>query len=177
MRGFEGKYQVSSHGRARSVDRTSREGTGYQRVFKGRVLRLNVRTDGYVVASIRKDGKSAPVYIHRAVLEAFAGPCPDGMQCCHWDGIRGNNRLDNLRWGTAKENSDDKDRHGTRSCNFQRRRGEDHHGSKFTEAQVREVRRLLSDGEISQRAIARRFSVSNPTIISIKTRKTWGWLV
>lgn len=47
--------------------------------------------------------------VHRLVLEAFVGPCPEGKQACHWpDPDKENNRLDNLRWDTAVENARDK---------------------------------------------------------------------
>ncbi len=52
--------------------------------------------------------------VHRLVLEAFVGPCPEGMQCCHFpDRNPANNRLSNLRWDTAKANAADKVIHGT----------------------------------------------------------------
>ena len=36
--------------------------------------------------------------VHRLVLETFIGYRPDGLECCHWDDVKTNNRLDNLRW-------------------------------------------------------------------------------
>jgi hypothetical protein len=49
--------------------------------------------------------------VHRLVLETFIGPCPPGLQCCHWDGVRTNNRLMNLRWDTPGANGADARRH------------------------------------------------------------------
>lgn len=46
-------------------------------------------------------------YVHRLVLEAFVGPCPPGMEACHWNGIPGDNRLHNLRWDTPSANNAD----------------------------------------------------------------------
>jgi hypothetical protein len=75
-----------------------------------------VRTkDGYLTVHLHRDGQSlAPIRIHRLVLAAFVGPCPDGMQTRHLDGDRTNNALPNLRYGTAVENAQDQRRHGTR---------------------------------------------------------------
>lgn len=42
------------------------------------------------------------------VLEAFVGPRPSGMQACHNDSDKDNNRLDNLRWDTPKGNIADR---------------------------------------------------------------------
>lgn len=46
--------------------------------------------------------------IGRAVLEAFVGPCPDGMECCHRDDDPTNNILSNLRWDTQSGNAADR---------------------------------------------------------------------
>jgi hypothetical protein len=46
------------------------------------------------------------------VLEAFVGPCPDGLEACHWDDDPTNNRLSNLRWDTSIANKRDMARNG-----------------------------------------------------------------
>ena len=48
-----------------------------------------------------------PLHVHRLVLEAFVGPRPGGYECRHIDGDKENNRLDNITWGTSKENKAD----------------------------------------------------------------------
>lgn len=53
------------------------------------------------------DGVSLPLLI----LEAFIGPRPDGMQCCHDNGHSLDNRLCNLRWDTPESNTLDRFRH------------------------------------------------------------------
>lgn len=50
-------------------------------------------------------------YVHDMVLAAFVGPKPAGLEVCHWNGIRGDNRLDNLRYDTRKANAQDRERH------------------------------------------------------------------
>ena len=51
------------------------------------------------------------VGVHRLLLAAFVGPCPEGMECRHLDGNRLNNKLENLCWGTHYENIQDRTRH------------------------------------------------------------------
>lgn len=46
------------------------------------------------------------------ILEAFIGPCPNGMECCHNDDNRANNKLGNLRWDTHANNVIDGYRNG-----------------------------------------------------------------
>src|SRR6266545_5415488 len=54
-----------------------------------------------------------PKYVHRLVLEAFVGPCPDGMEASHENGICRDNRLSNLMWRTHGANNDLRRSHGT----------------------------------------------------------------
>ena len=65
----------------------------------------------YCVVCIRLSPGKSPVschYVHRLVLEAFVGPCPEGMECRHLEGDTANNALSNLAWGTPQENAADK---------------------------------------------------------------------
>jgi hypothetical protein len=68
---------------------------------------------GYPVVNLCHDGKQVTVYIHVLVLNTFIGECPLGMECRHLDGNPMNNQLDNLQWGTSKENGEDRVEHGT----------------------------------------------------------------
>lgn len=104
--------------------------------------------------------------VHRLVLEAFVGPCPVGMECCHEDGDPTNNRLSNLRWGTKKSNEADKLRHGTYGW------GEKNSNAKLTEVAVREIKALLL-AKMSQGKIAKRFNVHNMTISRIARGIIW----
>ena len=74
-----------------------------------------------------------------------------------------------LRWGTAKENSADRNLHGTGQ------RGEKSNSAKLTECQAREI--LSLKGKMSQRAIAAKFGVGQRTISDIHNRITWVDLI
>lgn len=63
--------------------------------------------------SFRIAGKPIPLLVHRLVLEAFVGPCPEGMEGCHNNGNGLDNRLENLRWDTHQANMDDRRTHAT----------------------------------------------------------------
>lgn len=92
--GYEGLYQVSNLGRVRSFHR--------DRVL---VMRLNRRKrDGYAVVTLRKGGVMTTHKIHQLVCFAFLGDCPTGHEPDHKNGIRHDNRLDNLRYVTRAFN-------------------------------------------------------------------------
>ena len=107
--GYEGLYEISDSGRARSLNR--RDGRGWK--IKGRILALRALPKGYLRVQLHRNGKARDVYIHTLVLEAFVEPRPKGMETRHIDGNPANNALENLEWGTALENAHDKRLHGT----------------------------------------------------------------
>ncbi len=114
--GWEGVYDVSDHGRVRSLPRRVAGPFGSTVQLPGKVLRLRVNKRGYGDVTLHSKGTGrAPrvVGVHRLVLEAFVGPCPDGMVACHGPAGNGDNSLANLRWDTQRENVRDQLRHGT----------------------------------------------------------------
>lgn len=100
----------------RSLDRVittvSRTGTPYRQLRPGRTLKPGkVGTSDHLHVVL--DGRTDRT-VHSLVLEAFTGPCPEGMEARHLDDNPTNNRLENLVWGTRSENSQDairNDRH------------------------------------------------------------------
>lgn len=110
--GYEGIYEVSDHGRVRSVDRVVAH-PGGDSARKGRVLKPCGDGRGYKQVNLWRDGSGGSVKVHRLVLEAFAGPCPDGMLACHTNGDNSDNRPSNLRWASQSDNLRDAVSHGT----------------------------------------------------------------
>ena len=112
--GYEGDREVSSAGRVRSLTRTIVRKDGFSMRISGRELRGKTSKSGHKRVALSRVGE-APNYvlIHRLVLEAFVGPCPDGLEGCHWDDDPANNNLENLRWDTHQENMKDRARNWT----------------------------------------------------------------
>ena len=174
---WEGWYEVSDCGRVRSVDRKvvarHPSGPSIPRLFKGRVLRAAVSGNGYPMVSLTRPGaKRECRYVHALVLEAFIGPCPQGLEVCHNDGKKPNNKLDNLRYDTRKANSDDTAKHGNRRAP----RGEDSHSSRLTTDDVlwiRDNEEAIRTGVISMRSIGKKFGVTHSAVSSVLNKKTW----
>jgi hypothetical protein len=89
------------------------------------------------------------------------------MQAAHWDGDPANNRLENLRWTTARENCGDKDRHGTSPI------GERNPKARLSVADVVEIRRLNMEDGMTHTAIGRQFGVCRSNISGIIHRRNW----
>lgn len=110
--GYEGYYQVSDQGQIRSLDRVVKGGPWGTQTVKGQVIATTTRTDGYAAVHLRREGKRTKHLVHRFVLEAFVGPCPEGAEARHLNDVKGDPRLENLEWGTRSENNLDRTRNG-----------------------------------------------------------------
>lgn len=110
---YEGYYEVSDHGRVRSVDRVISQRDGTRRKFRGTVISPQEINSGYLRVSLQRNQEKEYFLVHRLVLTTFVGPCPDGMETCHRDNDRHNNHLTNLRWDTRLENAADRIKAGT----------------------------------------------------------------
>lgn len=90
----------------------SRRGRDGKLTKAWRRLATSPKKNGYRIVSLPIEGVGKRTFnVHRLILEAFVGPCPEGMEACHNDGDRGNNRLNNLRWDTRSANMADRFRH------------------------------------------------------------------
>lgn len=86
--------------------------TGGQGATAGRVLKPYRNKRGYCSVSLYQGNSGRRRYVHHLVLTAFVGPCPEGMEACHGNDIKDDNRLSNLRWDTHSENHKDRVRLG-----------------------------------------------------------------
>ncbi len=111
--GFEGFYEVSSIGRVRSIERTVTYRNGLTRRHASVMLSPRTIKDGYQAVGMSRPGRRWFTPVHKVVLMTFVGPRPDGMITRHLDGNPANNRLENLTYGTPRENNLDRTRHGT----------------------------------------------------------------
>ncbi len=168
--GFEEAYQVSDLGRVRSLDRQrAYRCFGYEgvRLFPGRLLGQRLDRHGYLVVALSLPGAKLRLRkVHILVLEAFSRPHVSGEQTRHLDGTRDNNRLSNLAWGTATENSDDRNRHGTVP------RGDLSGRSRLREVDIPLIRTMRNDGR-TLKDIASRFGVSKGAISHVLARRVW----
>ena len=181
--GFE-FYQISSEGRVWSLPRTiARTGDrGNTACLKGKYLKIHKTHAGYLYTVLSKDGKRKAVPIHRLVLLAFIGPCPEGMQARHFpDNSKTNNRPENLSWATPKQNSADREFHGTLSKGEKHSRitkkfalrGTQLARSRFNDDQIREMRKLREQGWTLRR-IAKKFDYDHANVLRIVRREMWA---
>ena len=102
-------YRVTKDGRVFSVDSNWR---GYGE----RELVQVPNTDGYMRVRLTISGKRKSYMVHKLVAEKFLGDKPSkSHEIRHINGVKTDNRIENLVWGTRKENADDRELHGKTS--------------------------------------------------------------
>lgn len=155
--GFEDNYLVSDNGSVFSLYKW--------RGVELRKLSYALDRDGYPRCKLTKDGISKRISIHKIVTRAFIGPMPEGSQVRHLDGDKMNNNISNLLYGDAKENAEDRDRHGRTA------RGIKAGSCKLTFDQVLDIRSSCKNrGDVSK--IAKKYGVTASNIYYIINNKS-----
>lgn len=154
---YEGYYQVSNAGRVRSLDRIING-----RKFTGKLIKpLNKR--GYMQVNLKKAGTSRFIAVHRLVLQAFIGPSK--LTVNHKNGVKADNRLENLEYCTIGENH----KHAFRT-GLKNHKGENHSQAKLTNADIHAIRK---DSRL-QKEIAKEYGIIQQTVSDIKRKKRWS---
>lgn len=161
-------YDVSEDGRIRCWRPRNRMASAPE---SPRDVRTWKNHRGYEMVTLHRGSRRDTVHrcVHQLVLEAFVGLREDGQEVRHLNGNRSDNRLENLAWGTKKENAADRVRHGTNGI------GERNPFARLTEADVREIRRRALAGEVSH-LIAKDFPCNARNVRSIKSGRAWAHL-
>lgn len=155
--GHHGKYFASRNGQILSLAKSQ---------SKPRVLR-QIR-DGEYLHVFLYDGTREKLRVHRAVLLAWdREPLPD-EECRHLNDCHGDNRLENLCWGSRQENVDDK------RVNDKMPVGERSGTHKLTEAEVLEIRKARSTASL--RELGAKYGVSHTAIRRAMLGIKWGYL-
>lgn len=132
---------------------------------KFRKIAASKAPNGYVRVTFYIDCKRTYHSVHRLVLEAFVGPCPEGMEACHYpDNDRTNNRLENLRWDTHEKNAEDGCKLGT-------------FANALDKDKVLEMRRLHTKQGWGPTKLAKKFGVSTMTAWCVVSRRTWKHVI
>lgn len=159
--GMEQFYEVSDQGRLRSKHKRGRP-------TKDGLLSLQSNAKGYRRIHLSDGTKRFSIVVHRLVLEAFIGPRPSGFhQSNHKNGIKQDNRAENLEWLTPIQNN----AHAVAMGLWTPKRGEQHGRAILTEADVREIRAVGNCADLREQG--RKYGVHPMTIKAVLTRRNW----
>ena len=139
-------------------------------IKSGRILKCNPVGKGYLTVTLSSKKSSYREYIHRLVAKAFLPNLENKTDVNHINGVRTDNRLENLEWTSRKENIHHAYETGLCPTNIKALQG-----SKLSEAEVLQIRELLKQN-FSNRKIAALYNVHEVSISNIKRRITWNHL-
>lgn len=161
--GYEELYEVSDIGRVRRI-------APYRQFVAGRIKAQYVNRGYPVVCLSNKNTVKTPL-VHGLVAAAFIGPKPPGLEVNHKNGIKTDNRTENLEYVTRSENQLHAYRIGLQKPAV----GENHGRSKLTKGDVRLIRLRRSAGE-KMADLAEKFKCHVNHIADIVHFRKWAFM-
>ena len=137
----------------------------------GKKMTYHYDKDGYAIVSLRKDSKSYLRKVHRLVALTFIPNPENKPEVNHINGIRNDNRIENLQWVTRIENI----RHSFifgKQCN----KGEKHPNSKLKNKDIPLILKMYYFENRSRKEIAEIFNITHYTVTDILNGRTWRHL-
>lgn len=165
--GYENWYEIGNNGEVISlVDRYGRP--------QRHTLTPRIVGSGYlgVVLCNRINNRNVSVIVHRLVAESFLPNSENKPTVNHKNGIKTDNRAENLEWATRSENT----RHAVANGLMKYHKGSANKAAKLTEDRVRKIRALFSEGK-TNRYIAALMKIGSARVSDIRTGKNWAHVV
>lgn len=165
--GYDYLYEVSNYGRVRGIFNRKELIHGKK---LGNIKRPTISPSGYYTIMLWRKNKPASIKVHRLVALAFI-PNPENKRTVnHKNGIKLDNRLENLEWATHKENNLHARSNGLYPTP---KSGEDSYSSKLTNQDVIEIR-ILAENGVRAQTISKVFNIHTNTVSLIINRKIWN---
>jgi hypothetical protein len=166
IEGFE-NYEVSNLSNVRR-----KKGTSH---LKSKNLKGTPDKDGYIRVNLKVKQKSNTKYLHRLIAESFIPNSENKPQVNHINGIKNDNRIENLEWCTLSENR--RHAYDTGLQNSLSIRGEKNNFSKLNKKDIIFIRENYNKKEgRTNKYFAKKYKVSEGCIRSITSKTNWKWV-
>jgi hypothetical protein len=163
IEGYEGSYEVSNLGNVKSLIRKTKSKNNSLRIVNERILTQSKSQNGYYRLCLKLNSTKGYFTIHRLVAVSFIPNHENKPQVNHINGIKTDNRVENLEWCTAKENIAHSYENGLSAIGVKKKL------SKLNDEIVLEIRK----SDLTQKKLAEKYNVSQPLISEVLLNKIW----
>jgi hypothetical protein len=165
---FNNEYQISNFGKIRSKHAViiRSNGTTHTRVSK--ILKPAKSKDGYYKGAVCVDKKMRTYCIHRLVAEAFCFKSYETQEVNHINGVKTDNRAENLEWCNRSENI----LHALRLGLLIPRKGSQKTESKMDEATAKKLKEMIANG-IKRSLVCEQLGITVHMYKDVQRGKTW----
>ena len=157
--GFEEQYEISNLGNLRSKERFVKHWRGGERKYKSNVKNIRLNDKGYFRCNLKNEGKRYDFTIHKLVALAFIPNEENKPVVNHKNGIKTDNRVENLEWCTVQENIT----HAVKNRLVK---------TKLTDEQAKEI----FNSQLSHRKLAKLYNITSSIVWRIKNKKAYKHL-
>lgn len=166
---FIGLYQISNFGRIRSVKKNKSQKMAF--FIKERILKQMLAPQGYYKVDLYKNHKRNSKYVHRLLMESFIDNPENKPQINHINGIKTDNRIENLEWCTRSNNI----KHAwTTKLNLgYKKDGELNPNASLTNFMAKNIRLSYFTGELTRVQLSKKYNVSVKCISDVINYKTY----
>jgi hypothetical protein len=171
IKDWEDRYEISSIGRVRSIERIRLDGrnSGKIRIMKSKILRKNMARGYETVLLYKNNEYRLRIGVHRLMAIGFIQNPENKETVNHINGIKHDNRLENLEWATHSENQLHAVKHNLRTKTL----GSNSNFAKLSEEEVLDIRALYESGHFIQKELGKIYNIGQSNIEAIVNRKCW----
>ena len=157
--GFEEQYEISNLGNLRSKERFVKHWRGGERKYKSNFKNIRLNDHGYFRCNLKNEGKRYDFTIHRLVALAFIPNEENKPFINHKNGIKTDNRVENLEWCNQSENVT----HAVKNRLIK---------TKLTDEQAKKI----FNSQLSNRKLAEIYDINHSIVWRIKNKKAYKHL-
>lgn len=166
---YEGLYYADVNGNVIT--------NNWKNTKKTAILRPATDKKGYLRVALQKDGKLKSYRVHRLIASTFIPNPKNKPQVNHINGIKTDNRVENLEWVTGKENMQHAYKLGLsfklNPVNKIPKKGELNGNSILTKDMVLDIRARFKKRVVTRKMLSEQYNVTENCIKDVVIRKSW----